>query len=64
MPSMYLVPAKEHLVVDSLTVGEISVSKIFFCKYLEYVPIILLHLEILTTANSTRRKISSILSTQ
>ena len=35
--NVYKIPAKEHHVVDSWTENEISVSEIFFRKYLEYV---------------------------
>ena len=39
--NVYKIPAKEHYVCDRWVANEISVFKILFSKYLEYVPLIL-----------------------
>ena len=42
---VYKIPAKEHEVVDHWPADEISILKILFWKYLEYVPLILSNYE-------------------
>ena len=52
--NIFKIPAKEHDLVLRWTGDEISVLKILFCKYLKYVPLILLHFKKLKTTKVLR----------
>ena len=56
----YKISAKEHQEIDSWAADEISVSKMLFSKYLEYVPLILWNYEKLKRKKIVKFKISSI----
>ena len=60
---VYKIPAKEHEVVDHWPADEISILKILFWKYLEYVPLILSNYKRLRRLKIVRFTISSFLST-
>ena len=59
MLNVYKIPAKEYQVVDHSEADEISVSKILFWIYLEYVPLILRNYKKLNRMKVVRFKISS-----
>ena len=58
------IPAKEHQEINSWAADEISVSKMLFSKYLEYVPLILWNYEKLKRKKIVKFKISSILNAE
>ena len=62
--NVYKIPAKEHQVVDRWDADEISVSKVLFWKYLEYVHLILRNHKKIKRMKIARSKISSFSSAQ
>ena len=40
----YIIPAKEHQVVNGWAADEIKILKTFLCKYWEYIPLMLFEL--------------------
>ena len=63
MLNVYKAPTKEHQVVYSGAVGEISVLQTLLWKYLEYVALILRNYKKLKSRKINRSNISSILCT-
>ena len=63
MLNVYKVPTKEHQVVYSGAVDEISVLETLLWKYLEYVALILRNYKKLKSRKINRSNISSILCT-